>query len=184
MAIELLTKHDLFAFVVKLVLIGILALLHQVIIKLRDLDYLFTLPAGRQHRTLFPVVKIDRLWVKWFIIATTKIANLVLLNWLFLFYWLGLSLRCFYLLFLSGRLLLFRLFESLGSSWVDISCYIYHRFFILKLSLRLANAHILKGRLNCVNLGLPQFCETLPNFVTHNLVQFNDALRANLTYVL
>jgi hypothetical protein len=50
------------------------------------LNDLLTLPTGGQHGALLPVVNINRLLVKVFVVAPTKVANLfilIVIEWIF-----------------------------------------------------------------------------------------------------
>lgn len=80
MAWELLAQEHNLAFVALLVLVRILTFLDQVLVHLRDLDYLLALPARRQHGTLLPVMDIDRLLVEVLVERPAEIANLLVLS--------------------------------------------------------------------------------------------------------
>ena len=166
-----------------LVLISALTLLNQVVVELGYLDNLLALPTCNKHRTLFPIVKINRLWVERFIVTTTEVTNLVFLRCLLLQNWLGLGR--WFLLFL-GRLLflLLSLFKALGSLRVDIRSNIYHRFLFFNFALWLINVCFLKSGIYLIDLCLSQIRKTRSYLVTHDFVQLNNTLSTNLTHIL
>ena len=59
MAIEVVILEYSVALVTEFIVVAVLTLLNQVIIEGRYLYDLLTLPAGRKHRALFPVMDID-----------------------------------------------------------------------------------------------------------------------------
>jgi hypothetical protein len=134
--VKVFSQHNLLALVVHFVLIRVLALLNQMLVQLRNFYNLFTLPACRQHRTLLPIVKIDWLRIKWFIVSIAKVANLVFCGSLFLWNWLGLHLRL--LLFLGSRqlflFLLWWLFKASCTLWIYIRSDVNHWLFFFNFS--------------------------------------------------
>ena len=73
-----LVFEDCAAFAAVFVLFAIDALVEQVVVQRLDLDDLLALPACGEHGTLPPIVDIDRLCVKCFVILATELADLLI----------------------------------------------------------------------------------------------------------
>lgn len=78
MSVEVGVLVDRVALVAVFILVAVLALLDQVVVQGRYFDNLFALPAGGQHRALFPVMDVDRLFVKVFVVKAAEVAGFIL----------------------------------------------------------------------------------------------------------
>ena len=74
-AVEVRLLEYTVAFVAKAISVPVLTLLNQVLIERLDLDNLLTLPAGRQHRTLLPVVYVNGFFVEVLVVLAAEVAH-------------------------------------------------------------------------------------------------------------
>ena len=76
MAWVVVFKQNSHAFHAFTILFSILTLFNKMLVQSWNFDNLLTLPTSCQQRTFFPVMNINRLLVKVFIVTSTEIANL------------------------------------------------------------------------------------------------------------
>jgi len=140
MSWEIFFKQNLLAFGTILVLIRVLALFDKMFVHALDLNHLFALPAGSEHRTLFPIVDVDGLLVKIFIIHSTEITHFfVIMEFLLfvtVFNWLLLFLVTTFLrhvIFLY-QIIFRRGFSCIFSAWrIDVCRDVYLRLLLFSL---------------------------------------------------
>ena len=201
--VEILILKHCAALVAVFVLLPVLTLVQQMVVQGLDLNDLLTLPAGREHGALLPVVDVDRLLVEHLIVASAKVARFfingraLILKILLVLHrrllvevlgLLGLLLGC-RLIASSAALWLCRARRgaSFSSTWVDIGR--DDRFSLLLLGLLWHNKSAISSRfcqhlLDLVDLSLTKAAELCPDFVTEIPVQLHDALLGGLAYVL
>ena len=124
MPVEVGLREDCVALVALLVLIAVLALLDEVLVERLDLNDLLALPASREHRALFPVVDIDRVFGEVGVILSAEIAIMLIVDWL--------------LLFLAHFIVFKRLFLTYivaSYEWLLLLVELLHLIFILVLNL-------------------------------------------------
>ena len=74
-AVEVRLLEYTVALVAKAISVPVLTLLDQVLIERLDLNDLLTLPAGRQHRTLLPVVYVNGFFVEVLVVLAAEVAH-------------------------------------------------------------------------------------------------------------
>ena len=202
MPVEILSLKHCAALVAVFVLLPVLTLVQQMVVQSLDLNYLLTLPAGREHGAFLPVVDVDRLLVEHLIVASAKVTGFVInFRALILKILLALHRRLLVKVLGLGLLLSCRLIStsaalwlsrarrgaSFSSAWVDIGR--YDRFSLLLLGLLGHNKPAICSRfcqhlLDLVDLCLTKAAELCPDFVAEIPVQLHDALLGWLADIL
>lgn len=183
-------KQNLLAIRTTLVLIRVLALLHQMLVHALDLNYLFALPTCSEHGALLPVVDVDRLLIEIVVKRSTKVAHFIVIVEFLLF----VSVLNWQLLFLVATLLRHVIFLLLtflcwASNWffaacgIDVCCDVYLRLLFSPTTF-LTRVYLSNGAFHLLKLGRPQLSKTVAYWITHDLVKFYDTFGGNLTYVL
>ena len=180
MSVELIFQQDRLALGAVLVLTHVLTLLHQMVFNLLDLDDLVALPTKSQHGAFLPVMHVQSLLVKVWVVSTTKSAGIIF--HLFFHLLLLVVLRLWFVsLSLSGLLFLWlcRLLASLRLADVGLN----HLFLLLGRHLLLLSGRgsrllvlLCKLLLQSLQLGWVQGVVVLRKVVaTHNLVELDHA---------
>ena len=76
--IEVLLEEHIATYLILLVLVSVLALCDQMFVERGNLDDLLTLPACGEHGTLFPVMDVNRLFIKVLVVCAAKIADFLI----------------------------------------------------------------------------------------------------------
>jgi len=170
------------------------------IVQCLNLNDLLTLPAGREHWALLPVVYIDRLLVEWFVIPPAEVARfvihgcaLVLKILLILHCWLLVKNLIILLCcrFIGAAIALWlscmRRWSSFGSFWVDIGLNDLLSLLLLGLlghDKSTISSSFCQHLLNLIYLCLTKATKFSFDFITKIPVKLNNASLCWLAYVL
>ncbi len=183
-------KQNLLAIRTTLVLIRVLALLHQMLVHALDLNHLFALPTCSEHGALLPVMDVDRLLVEIVVKRSTKVAHFIVIVEFLLF----VSVLNRKLLFLVSTLLRHVIFLLLtflcwASHWffsacgIDVCCDVNLRLLFGPTTF-LPRVYLSNGVFHLLKLSRPQLSKTISYWITHDFVKFYDTFGGNLTHVL